>query len=490
MFSMRHRILALALVAAVPHAAMAFDSGSTGSDGAFNPTVNTVLELPEDGIFNFTSVNIPTGVTVTFTRNTTNTPVVMLASGDVTVAGTISLNGGRSPDVGAAGDGNIGDDGLPGMGGPGGFDGGRGGEVGRNDAGNGLGPGGGDGSKVAPFTGCTSTTYRYGGGGGGFGANGANSFWTGNCGIFGGPAYGTSLLLPLVGGSGGGGGTSGWSFAGSGGGGGGGALLLASSGTVNITGAIRANGGASGNSTGNGTGTAGGGGSGGAIRIVANTISGNGAVSATGGAGGSVSNPGYNAWGSANGAVGRIRLEANTFTRTAASTPAHSFGAPGPVFVAGMPSLVIASVAGVEAPERPTGSADITLPADVQNPVTVVFRTSGVPVGNIVELTMTPAFGDAINVVTPALTGSTDSATASVEVSLPVGPSTLQARTTYTVIAAVGDVLGEMYAQGERVERVELIANLGGESAARLITVSGAIFDAPIEALRIASAGT
>lgn len=490
MFSMRHRILALALVAAVPHAAMAFDSGSTGSDGAFNPTVNTVLELPEDGVFNFTSVNIPTGVTVTFKRNTTNTPAVLLASGDITVAGTIALNGERSPDVGAAGDGNIGDDGLPGLGGPGGFEGGRGGEVGRNDAGNGLGPGGGPGAKVGPYTGCSQTRYRFSGGGAGFGTEALTSIWTQNCGSFGGPAYGTTLLLPLIGGSGGGGGTSGSSFSGSGGGGGGGALLLAASGTVNISGAIRAIGGDSGGSAGAGGGTSGGGGSGGAIRIVASAITGNGAVVATGGKGGLVGDTGYNFWSRMDGASGRIRFEADTFSRTAASNPPHSFGAPGPVFVAGMPSLVIASVAGVEAPELPTGSADITLPADVQNPVTVVFRTSGVPVGNIVELTMTPALGDPIKVVTPALTGSTETATASVAVSLPVGPSTLQARTTYTVIAAVGDVLGEMYAKGERVERVELVATLGGESAARLITVTGAIFDAPIEALRIASAGT
>tara|TARA_R110000850_G_scaffold259265_1_gene386072 strand:- start:7381 stop:8841 length:1461 start_codon:yes stop_codon:yes gene_type:complete len=486
---MRHRILAFALVAALPHAAMAFDSGSTGSDGAFNPTVNTVLDLPEDGIFNFTTVNIPSGVTVSFNRNTTNTPVVILASGDVTVAGAITVNGGRSADVGAAGDGNIGDDGLPGLGGPGGFDGGRGGEVGRTDAGNGLGPGGGSGSKTPPFEGCSSTAYRYGGGGGGFRGNGGTSTWSG-CAIQGGVSYGTSLLLPLIGGSGGGAGVAAAAFSGSGGGGGGGALLLASSGTVTVTGAIRADGGAGGSSVGSGSGTAGGGGSGGAIRIVADTITGNGAISAAGGSAGVMNNLGYSIRAAGNGSSGRIRFEANTYTRTAASNPVHTFGEPGPVFVAGMPSLAIASVGGVAAPASPTGNADITLPADTQNPLEVVFQTSGVPVGNIVELTVTPAFGEPVTVVTPALSGSTESATASATVTLPVGPSTLQARTTYTVIAAVGDMLGEMYASGERVERIELTSALGGSSSARLITVSGAVFDAPIEALRIAAAGT
>jgi len=45
-----------------------FVSGSTGVDGAFNPTTNTELQMPANGIFNFTTVNIPAGVTVTFKK--------------------------------------------------------------------------------------------------------------------------------------------------------------------------------------------------------------------------------------------------------------------------------------------------------------------------------------------------------------------------------------------------------------------------------------
>lgn len=66
-----------------PVAAQTFSSGSTGADGAFNPTVSTTLPLPPDGVFNFTTVNIPAGVTVQFQRNATNTPVFLLATGDV-----------------------------------------------------------------------------------------------------------------------------------------------------------------------------------------------------------------------------------------------------------------------------------------------------------------------------------------------------------------------------------------------------------------------
>ena len=54
------------------------NSGSTGADGAFNPTTNTVINMADhpDGIYHYTSVNIPAGVTVTFTPNANNTPVV------------------------------------------------------------------------------------------------------------------------------------------------------------------------------------------------------------------------------------------------------------------------------------------------------------------------------------------------------------------------------------------------------------------------------
>src|SRR5690349_19033506 len=105
------RAIAVALAAGAcfaPGAASAFTSGSTGADGAFSPTVNTTVPLPPSGIFNYTSVNIPTGVTVKFLKNRTNTPVVILATGDVTIAGTIDITGTPSADVGPAGDGVLG----------------------------------------------------------------------------------------------------------------------------------------------------------------------------------------------------------------------------------------------------------------------------------------------------------------------------------------------------------------------------------------------
>lgn len=514
---MRTSASAIAIAFAVgaslaPFGARAFDSGSTGADGAFSPTVNTTVDLPPSGIFNYTTVNIPAGVTVKYRRNTTNTPVVILASGNVTIAGTLDVRGIASPNVGAAGDGAQGDDGTPGTGGPGGFDGGRGGQAlaGQGqlvqlNAGAGLGPGGGGGgaawltfSGICDCRGCTSGNLSNSrpGAGGGFGTAAST---VGSACVLGsinypaspgGSSYGSTLLLPLIGGSGGGGGGGGSSFEGSGGGGGGGALLIAASGTVSVTGAVLADGGASGSSSGGGCGSTGGGGAGGAIRVVATTISGNGTISAQGGGAGGIptcDGVATSQQGS-GGAPGRVRLEADSITRTAASNPVASTALPGAVFVAGTPTLRIASVAGVAAPAAPTGNADVTLPASTPNPVTVVFETTGVPVGNTVRLTVTPAFGTTTSVISPALTGSTTSATASVNVNLPVGPSVLSAQTTYTVVAALGDLL-KNFAGNERVEKVTLIATLGGPSKARLITVSGKEYEVPAAVLRIAALG-
>lgn len=478
---MRMKTLSQALggiLAFSPWLAFAFNSGSTGADGAFSPTVSQEVVLPPSGVFNFTNVNIPAGVTITFKKNVANTPVVILASGDVAIAGTINVSGTASPGAGAGGTGALGDDGMPGIGGPGGYDGGRGGQRGQlNAGGGGLGPGGG-GAGTPLWVPSWRENTSIGGGGAGFGAAGTINAWAGyaaNTGV-GGALYGSSLLLPLIGGSGGGGGCSNPAMAGSGGGGGGGAILVAASGTINITGSLLANGGASGATSGDGYSSSGGGGSGGAIRLTATTVAGNGTISAAGGAAGNTPYNNYNAGGA--GAVGRIRVEAETLTRTAQSTPNASLDVPGQLFVAGLPTLTITSVAGVAAPANATGNADITLPVTTANPVTVEFRTTNVPVGNIVMLTVTPAYGATVTALTPALVGDTTSATASAQITLPTGPSTLQAQTTYTIVASLGDALSR-YANNERVEKVQLSAVLNGPSTATLITVSGKEFQVP-----------
>ncbi len=470
-WTMRPRLLISCLLAApvlitAPSVA-AFVSGSTGIHGPFSPTVDTEVPLPDDGVFNFTSVNIPLGVTVRFARNTINTPVTILATEDVTIAGVVEVSGFAATDSGPSGDGNLGDDRIPGAGGPGGFNGGFGGigAAANRLGGKGLGPGGGNADK--------GTAVR-GGGGGGFGSPGGRAAFSGG---LGGGTYGSPTLLPLIGGSGGGGGEGGSNFDGGGGGGGGGAVLIASSGTIDLTGSIIANGRRGGNSGGAGQGAGGGGGSGGAVRLIATTIRGNGTIHALGGGGG---DSGQIDGG--NGGSGRIRLEAEIFERTAGTNPGFTFAAPGDVFVAGLPALRVARVAGVDVPLQPTGDADITLPATTPNPVTVEFETSGVPVGNTVTLQVAPRNDLPTTAVSDALAGTEASATASVVVDLPEGPSTLSASVSFTVTASIGDAL-KNFAEGERVERIELAAAPGQGSTTTLITVSGKRYTWPSNAV-------
>lgn len=498
--------LVAALIAALASpSAWAVDSGSTGADGALNPTVNTEITLPPSGILNYTTVNIPAGVTVKFKRNAANTPIYLLASGDVTIAGTIDIRGQDGKHSGTYGDGAQGDDGLPGEAAPGGFSGGRGG---RDDAqqrtdiirgGGGLGPGGGPGG-LEGNNGCSPTGgyIKYVGGGGGHTRKAYKLETVVRCGANYGPAgasYGSTLLQPLVGGSGGGGGRGGTNYPGSGGGGGGGALLIASSGTLkilNTAGAIDATGGDGGGVAGTGGGGQGAGGSGGAIRLVGTLITGNGKLLAKGGCTNANGSRGQScfadgSWDQIGGSEGRIRLEGDAISYTGATDPTYVRGDVGPIFIASAPTLRIASVAGQPVPQTPTGINDITMPA-TNDPVVVTFESTNVPVGNTVQLRVVPAYGTTTEAISPAISGSTAAGTAQVSVTLPQGPSTLQATTTYTVVVAaledeaLSEKLSRM-AQNERVEKVEVTVALQGGARAKLITGSGKSFELPYEAL-------
>jgi hypothetical protein len=449
--------------------AAAFDSGSTGADGALTPNVNTEVQLPPSGILNYTSIDIPAGVTVRFRRNALNTPVVLLVSGNATIAGTIDISGRKAADSFGAGSGNVADDGLPGEGGPGGYGGGRGGladpstAVGSPRTGQaGLGPGGG-----RPSTSDLNNVACWGGAGT-FATQGAHP----GCGTSAPLAYANPELLPLIGGSGGAGGNGSTSTGGSGGGGGGGALLLAVSGTLNVTGSIVANGGGGGDIGANygaaGVGSVGGGGSGGAIRLVATTMSGNGTINAIGAGTGVWPNIGNRG----NAGVGRIRLEAENFTRTAATNPAYTFSAPRPLGLADVPVIRIIRVAGVDAPADPTGNADIVLPANTPNPVQVVIRTSNVPLGTTVEVINTPPRGQPSSVESTGLAGTVAEATATANINLIDGPSVLLAALSFSVSGPQAQALSH-YTEGEPVTRVELASSLDGGTRTVLVTESG-----------------
>lgn len=427
----------------------AFDSGSTGADGAFNPTASIEVTLPPDGIFNFTTVNIPAGVTVTFKKNEKNTPVVILATGDVVIDGAISVNG---ADANA---------GTGGLGGPGGYEGGEGGfKIKRGYRGDGVGGGGG---------GDPRTDYAdnaAGGGGGGFGGNGvAGESWGVILGGAAGASYANELILPLIGGSGGGGGGGTTVYVGNGGGGGGGAILIATPGTITVNGSVNAKGG-------KGAGVryqsgGGGGGSGGAIRLIADTITGSGSIDA----GGGVAEYAYNKGGA--GSQGRVRLEAWDVSLTTSPVGNASLASPFAVFPDNLPALKIASIGGIDVTATTIGTTktpDIELPFNMENPVSVVVSGKNIPVNTQVTVKVFPTYGDTTS-ATAALGGTEAASTATVPLNIPAGVvSIVYATVTYEATASNG---APLYAEGEKVDRVTIATTLEGASTVTYITESG-----------------
>lgn len=197
-------------------------------------------------------------------------------------------------------------------------------------------------------------------------------------------------------------------------------------------------------------------------------------------------NGGSNEYG---GSPGRIRIEADAIAFNGTSQPAFVRDTPGSVFISGAPALRIASIGGQSVSQRPTGINDVALPASASDgPSVIGFETTNVPPGNVVTLRVVPRNGKPIEVISPAITGSTSLGTAQVSVTLPTGASTLQATTTYTVVlATLGDeaMVERMsrLANNERVEKVDVKVSIDGEVLATLHTVSGRSIDLPYAAL-------
>lgn len=410
--------------------AQTFSSGSTGALGAFNPTSSTTVVLPPDGILNYTTVNIPAGVIVTFQRNVANTSVTMLASGDVTIAGTLAVNGQFGANNFRS---------IAALGGPGGFSGGNGG---------------------APPT-----------GGSGPGGGAPSGFGTVNA-TYGAPSSFVSLV-PLFGGSGGGGGLVA-SFSQTGGGGGGGAIVIASSTRITVpsTGRITANGGGGATSA-SGTAFYAGAGSGGAIRLVAPEVSGTGSLDALGGIGGQTS---------VSAGSGRIRIESTTGSFTGPRNPAASVSTTlGPVTSASMPStanlpsLTITSVSGVAAPPVLMGSyatADLSLPQGTTNPVSVTVTANNLPFPTPFTIQVIPQTSGPSNV-----TGTLTSPIATVQVTLPLGEVTrVLAFASFTVPTQTAYLFPLI--DGEPIEQVLVAAWYGEPSVVTCVTRSGKVVPA------------
>jgi len=365
-----HRTVKCALLAGLlgglgllnTNAQFTFHSGSDGSYGPMNITTDTNLALPADGIFRCTTITVASNATLTFTPNTFNTPVYLLATNDVIINGTINVSGSLGTGV------------LGGAGGPGGFAGGNSGTGGLPDGG-GHGPGAGAVGGAASYG---TTAYL-------------------NYGFFGtttnGAIYGSPLLVPLVGGSGG------TSSGGSGGVGGGGAVLIASNTRIEVTGAITAV-----SPSLNLSGFAGLG-SGGGIRLVAPVVTGNGSLNASGS---------QNLYTSdAYGGAGRIRIDCMDRRSLALNLVPSSVATIGANMVAiptNAPRLNITQAAGNTIPEGTNSPVFFMLPQGASTNQTVTVQARNFNALVPIRVVLTPDNGPSSsydtnidNTVSPAL---------------------------------------------------------------------------------------
>lgn len=242
-------------------------------------------------------------------------------------------------------------------------------------------------------------------------------------------------------------------------------MLLASSGTISGTIGILLAQGGNGSRGGSATGAprcdgTGGGGSGGAIRVLAAAIT---FPSARAFVDGGAPNGGIctNANGGLGGA-GFKRFEV-------------LFG--GTLDISIIPTLTITRVAGIDAPASLTGYGDITLPANTPNPVSVEFHATGIPPGGNVTVTVSPSAGPSVSVTSTILVGTQASSTATAQINVPNGLSSVQATANYAVPLALVEPLTR-YA-GESVKSLKLTSVLNGGAKTLAVTASGREIEVP-----------
>ena len=69
------KLLLFIILIIQPLLANAYESGSTGADGALNVTTQTLIPLPPSGVLNYSSITVASGATLQFGKNAANTPV-------------------------------------------------------------------------------------------------------------------------------------------------------------------------------------------------------------------------------------------------------------------------------------------------------------------------------------------------------------------------------------------------------------------------------
>jgi len=358
-----------------------FSSGSNGSFGAILVESGTfTIDLPPDGIIHATSITVGKEggffATLKFKRNALNTPVYLLATGDITIKTNADIMVDGSP----------GDTVIGGEGGPGGFNGGEPGKLG-GQPGAGFGPGAGLGGSNA------SDDTRAGIGG--YGTAGENAKD--------GQIYGSQLLMPMLGGSGGGG-------TDVGGGGGGGAILVASDTRIHLETAaiISANGGDMLSSFDRS-------GSGGAIRLIAPIVSGTGNLKVLPSVYSSTSQPVPGA--------GRIRID--TIDQSEFNLKTFPIDAPVSlsnfmkVFPDTIPRLDIIEAAGEIIPEGNSSGVTINLPSEASSTQSFTIQARDYSGILPIQVVITPDIGDPIVVDTQIDMNTGNPATTIVSVDLP-----------------------------------------------------------------------
>ncbi len=374
-----------------------FTSGSDGSDGALDYTgqSGTIIFNPDDfvppldpdrdNVYHFTTITIPSGVTLRLRAPELNwAPVFWLAAGLVQIDGMLDLSGedGHGPVQAPS----------PAIPGPGGYPGGVGAYLGAPSQ-AGFGPGGGTASFF-----CLSGSSHCG--------SHATSCSTGQT------TYGNMFLQPLTGGSGGGG--CGGVGASGGGGGGGGAILIASTEEIRVSlgGQIVADGGRGGE----GVGLSGSlyYGAGGAIRLVSPVVGGGGAVRALG----SGSSPGG----------GYIRIEATEYLNLfipqgQLNTRVVNLTENTPLLTnQNTPLIRIVSVDGISIPYSPTAdfvSPDVVIDSDQD--VVFEIEARNIDPGVTVDVYIYPNDFPLIVTTSTALAGTFEFSTATASVTVPPG---------------------------------------------------------------------
>lgn len=283
-------------------------------------------------------------------------------------------------------------------------------------------------------------------------------------------------------------------------------MLIAVNGQFELSGSIEADGGWAGRSDFGWFGTAG---SAGSVRVVASELFGSGRIHCVGGL------PEGRQDGWIRFDTPALRFAGQLYGRTSSGFQ--------PIILPALGNglhLAIQNIGGVAVTPNPTGlaaSPDAVLPASLQNPVPVIVRCLGVPLGTDIRVEARGVSGEPVVGIGKNTTGTLADSLATVPVHLPRGSGILIARARVAVTSGPGGSQGAsvtpsaptqssppstqaaapqtqgttrlsdlpysitgLTTDGERIATVELEAALGGGSQTLYVTESGKRIPAPM----------